>query len=224
MWLNYYFGKNKKAKQTVPFIKTLWVTETINSQSIIVLEKDNIWDLLRAKGTVIVTNWGSWYAKGCLYIKTDAVVGTESLFRNNWTNTSCLFEEFDITKKVVTTTLTSAEVLALNTTPISLVSAPVAWSYIIVDRITASIDFTAAAYATNTTMEFRYTNGSGTKVTADIASLLAATADKIQSVWGIETEITLTSAASVVATVATGDPVTWDSDVKVTIEYRILSI
>ena len=126
-------------------------------------------------------------------------------------------------KKVVTTTITTAEVLALNATPIELVAAPAAWSYIVVDRVTASIDYVAAAYATNTTLEVRYWTAT-TKATADIASLLAVTADTVQSVWGIEAELSLPIADNIEINVATGNPITGDSDVKITVEYRVLSI
>lgn len=123
-----------------------------------------------------------------------------------------------------TTTITTAQVLALHTTPISLVPAAGAGKYIHVDRIIGAIDYVSAAYATNVTMEFRYTNGSGTKVTADIGALLDTTADKVVTVGGIEAALVLTANAAVVATVATGNPATGDSDVEVTVFYRVYEI
>lgn len=122
------------------------------------------------------------------------------------------------------TTITSAQILALFTTPISLVAAPGAGLAIVVHRITASVDYGTAAYATNVTLEFRYTNGSGTKVSADIAALLDATADKIVSVGGIEAATVLTANAAVVARVATGNPVTGDSPIAVSVDYSIVTI
>lgn len=126
--------------------------------------------------------------------------------------------------KVATVEITSEELLAMNTTPKVIVPAAWAWTTIIVDKIIASLDYGTAAYATNTTLEFRYTDGSGTKVTADIAALLNATADKVVSVWGIEAATVLTPAAAVVALVATGDPVTWDSPITITTVYRVIWI
>ena len=123
-----------------------------------------------------------------------------------------------------TTVLTSAQVLASFTTPITLVSAPGAWKAIHVESIVASIDYNSAAYATNTTMEARYTDGSGTKVTADISSLLAVTADTIISVGGIEAQLVLTQNAPVVIRTATGNPATGNSPVTVEVFYRVVSI
>lgn len=76
------------------------------------------------------------------------------------------------------------------------------------DSISVAVDYGSAAYATNTTLEFRYTDGSGAKVTADVAAILDATADKVNTVKGVVTELVNVANAAVVATVATGDPVT----------------
>lgn len=122
------------------------------------------------------------------------------------------------------TTLTSAQVLALFTTPQSLVSAPWVGYAIVVHRVTGGVDYNSAAYATNTTQEVRYTNGAGTKVTADITSLVTATADKLVSVGGIEALTVLTENAAVVVCNATGNPATGNSPVSFTVDYSIVSL
>lgn len=122
------------------------------------------------------------------------------------------------------TTLTSAQVLALFTTPISLVSAPGVWSAILVHRVTGAVDYNSAAYATNTTQEVRYTNGAGTKVSADFAALVTATADKFVSVGGIEANNVLTENAAVVVCNATGNPATGNSPVSFTVDYSIVTL
>lgn len=73
-------------------------------------------------------------------------------------------------------------------------------------------------------MEFRYTDVSGTKVTADIGALLDATADKTVRVQGIEAALVPTANAAVVATTAAGNPATGNSVVTVTVFYRILPL
>ena len=123
-----------------------------------------------------------------------------------------------------TTVITSAQVLTSFTTPIELVPAPWAWKAIRVESIIATVDYNSAAYATNTTLEARYTNWSGTKVSADIAWLLTATADKYVSVGGLEAELVLTANAPVVVRTATGNPATGNSPITVTVNYRIVSL
>lgn len=86
------FKKKNQAAQTVPFIVNLGRAETINSQSITVLEKDSDGNVLRCKGTVTVTDGGAGYAKGCLYIDTDVAAGTSGLYVNVWDTTACNFD------------------------------------------------------------------------------------------------------------------------------------
>lgn len=122
------------------------------------------------------------------------------------------------------TTLSSAQVLALFTTPQSLVPAPGAGYAISVHRVNGGVDYNSAAYATNTTQEVRYTNGAGTKVTADFTALVTATADKFVSVGGIEAATVLTENAAVVVCNATGNPATGNSPVSFTVDYSIVSL
>ena len=66
-------------------------TETINSQSIVGYLADTNGDLLICTGTVTVTDGGTGFAKGCLYIKTDVSTGTTGLYCNKGTNTASAF-------------------------------------------------------------------------------------------------------------------------------------
>jgi len=215
-----YFRKKKGVAQTVPFTKTIWAVETINSQSITVLEKDSSGNLLRASGTVTITDGGSWYAKGCTYIETDVASWSSATYENVWSTTSCQFVQ---TAWVAQVTIATADVLTLNGTPVEVIAAPWADKYILVDRITASVEYVSAAYATNTTLEFSYGTAT-TKVSADIASLLAATADTVQTVWGLEAELAAAINDNLEVNVATGNPTAGDSDVKIAVQYRVLSI
>lgn len=69
---------------------------------------------------------------------------------------------------ISTITLTPAQILLLHTTPIQLVPQPGIRSVVIVDGITARIVYSGNAYTGSNNLEFRYTDGSGTKVTVDI--------------------------------------------------------
>jgi len=76
-------------------------TETINSQSIIVLEKDSAGFVTRCKGTVTVTDAGAGYAKGCIYVKTDGATAT-TVFINEGSTTSCDFNAIESSASTVT--------------------------------------------------------------------------------------------------------------------------
>ena len=267
-----YFTKKKGVAQVIPSTKYLWSVETINSQSITVLEKDSSWNVLKCTGTVTITGGGAGYAKGCIYIDTDITTWTSWVYENVWTTASCSFTKFsdilaseialadwkllvgwatnvaaaqtpsgDVTMtntgvmvigtdkvsstmiapsvlKVATTTIATASVLTLNSTPIVLVPA-VAWKTIAVDSIVATINYAGVAYATNVTMEFSYTTAT-TKVTADIAALLDATADKAVKVGGIEAALVCAVNDGVQVKVAAGNPTAGTSDIIITVVYR----
>ena len=68
------------------------VAETINSQSITVLERDADGYVLRASGTAAITDAGAGYAKGAIYIKTNAGNGVTGIYENVGTTASCNFD------------------------------------------------------------------------------------------------------------------------------------
>jgi hypothetical protein len=84
------YVKKQQSAKTASQTKILGATATINSQSIIVLERDSAGHVTRCKGIVSVTAGGAGYAKGCIYIKTNAT--GEGFFRNVGSTSSCDFE------------------------------------------------------------------------------------------------------------------------------------
>lgn len=40
----------------------------------------------------IPTDWTTWYAKACLFFKTNVASGTSGLYTNVWTDISCVFK------------------------------------------------------------------------------------------------------------------------------------
>lgn len=66
-----------------------------------------------------------------------------------------------------------------HTTPYDIVPAPGTGKAILVDKIVVTMDYAGTPYATNTTLQFRYTNGAGTQVVAENTTLLASTADTV---------------------------------------------
>jgi len=84
--------KRSRAKEVLTQTQLLGVVETINSQSVTVLERDASGYVLRATGTVTVSDGGAGYAKGCLYIKTDVGAGTTGVYENVGTTSACNFD------------------------------------------------------------------------------------------------------------------------------------
>jgi hypothetical protein len=119
-------------------------------------------------------------------------------------------------------TLTPTQVKALFTTPIVLITAPGAGVIITVDRIVFASTFVAAAYTGANALEFRYTDASGAKVTADIAAatLNFASGTQYSTVAGVTTEFVPVANAAIVVCVPIANPAVGDSPVVITVEYN----
>lgn len=124
--------------------------------------------------------------------------------------------------------LTPTQVKALHTTPITLVATPISSaampSFIQIVSINLRVKWNTTGYAGSNNLEFRYTDGSGTKATADISSSILNTAgsDAYNTVCGIVSALVPTIGAKVVVAVPTADPTSGDSTVIFTVYYRIV--
>lgn len=127
--------------------------------------------------------------------------------------------------QTVQVTVPTASVLLLNTTPYTLVAAPGAGKIIAVDEIVAKIVFNSIAYTGANALEFRYTDGSGAKVSADIASTFINTASgtAYASVKGVVTALTPVANAALVVRVPTADPAAGNSAIVFTVKFRTLT-
>jgi hypothetical protein len=123
-------------------------------------------------------------------------------------------------------TLTAAQVKALFSSPITIVPAPAAGVINVVDCILFGSTFVSAAYAGANALEFRYTNASGAKVTADIASgtLNFSSGTKYAVVHGVTTELAAVAAAAIVVCVPVANPTTGDSLVRFRVHYHEVSL
>lgn len=129
-----------------------------------------------------------------------------------------------------TVTLTSADILALNTTPITLVptfgtnSSNVGLNYVyIVEGITARLYYGGTAYTGANNLEFRYTDASGAKVTADLPNtFINSGANTFAHVAGITTAFTPVYNAPIVVRVPTANPATGNSRITLVVKYRIV--
>ncbi len=120
-------------------------------------------------------------------------------------------------------TIATGAVLTLNTTPVQLVAAPGTGSVVIVDDIAAKLVRNSITYTTQGVLEFRYTDGSGAKVSADIANTLLFTSSGTgyQTVKGVATALIPVANAAIVVDVPTGNPAAGNSPLVITVRYHI---
>lgn len=121
--------------------------------------------------------------------------------------------------------LSSTQIQALHTTPIVLISAPSLTSFIVVDDISAYLNYISVAYTGTNHLEFRYTNGSGTKVTTDMGNtFLNSSAVAYDYAPGITTEFTPIVGAPIVVSVPVANPAAGNSSLSLLVHYRIINL
>lgn len=121
--------------------------------------------------------------------------------------------------RVKRVTLTSAQILALNSTPVTLIPA-FSQSLIIVEGITARLNFNSVAYTGANAVEFRYTDASGAKVTADMAAaFLNSSSTSYNHVAGVVTALTPVINSPLVVRVPTANPGDGDSTLDIFIKF-----
>lgn len=121
-------------------------------------------------------------------------------------------------------TVSSVNFLALNTTILTPITAPGAGRVVVVTDILMEMTRTGTAYANGGALEFRYTDASGAKVSADISAALVTTGGAgvaYAHVAGIEASITPVVNASIRMGAASADFITGTGTGKVRFQYRI---
>lgn len=187
-----------------------------------VLEINDVGHVRRAIGTTVPADGTAGYAKGAIFSKTDVGAKMSGIYENLGTSASCAFV---LVSGISVVALTAAQTKALFATPIALVAAPGAGKIVAIDEIMAKNVFGTVAYTGGNALEFRYTDGSGAKVTADIASTFIniASGTAYRSVKGVTTELTPVANAAVVVRVPTADPGAGDGILTFTTRYRIVT-
>lgn len=131
-----------------------------------------------------------------------------------------------------TTTLTAAQIKALNTTSQVLVpaiggnSSNVGVNYVtIVEGITARMYYGGTAYGTANPLRFSYSTATGQTVSADLpTTFLTATANTFAHSPGLATAFTPYYNAPIVVSVPTANPGTGNSNITFVVKYRIVQI
>lgn len=125
------------------------------------------------------------------------------------------------------TTVTTAEILALNAAPKTLLAAPGVGKAIIPVYAELFYDYNSAAYAgidANEDLAFKYTNGSGaTAGTVETTGFLDLTADAHRHLI-FNAETTPVANAALVLHMTTAEITTGDSPLKVKVYYRVITL
>ena len=126
----------------------------------------------------------------------------------------------------VAVALSSADILGMNASPVTLIPAQGAGTIILVESILLKMVTTSTQYANGGAVEFRYTNGSGAKVSADIAAaVITATAGtSYTSVAGVTTSLTPVANSPLVITNATAAFITGTGTGTLYIRFRVVNV
>ena len=118
-------------------------------------------------------------------------------------------------------TLTAAQVLALNTTPITIIAGQTGKE---IQVLSASIllKYNTTAYATNTNMALKAASAGATITQARID--ISQTSDTLGAFAMTEVNNNIVTGDALQVTVLTGDPTAGDSDIVVNILYRITDL
>ena len=169
----------------------------------------------------------SKYGVGCVLFQRDPTTNYQTIVWENtgtvasptWTKRS---NTGTITKKV---SLTSAQILALNGTPIELIPAPGVGKVIDVIDVIGYMNFLTAAYATNTELDI--IDSAGGILFKDTGTLLAATASKgvkIATNIASNAGVVLTANGNIQAKVASGNPATGAGTLDLFITYKVITL
>jgi hypothetical protein len=127
--------------------------------------------------------------------------------------------------RTASVTVATGAVLTLNGTPVTPVAAPGAGKIVLIEEITCKLVFNSVAYTGSNALEFRYTNGSGAKVSADLSSafLNSASGTNYATVKSVVTQVTPVANAAVVVFVPVANPGAGNSPLVFTIKYRVVT-
>lgn len=123
----------------------------------------------------------------------------------------------------VKVTLTSAQILALNTTPVTLIAAQGANTYIEVLACVAYLKFNSIAYTGTNAANITYTNGAGAAATGTLASAFLDSSSSAAAKV-IPVAVTPVANAPVVISVGTANPAAGNSTITLDLFYRVVTL
>ena len=118
-------------------------------------------------------------------------------------------------------TLTSAQVLALNTTPIEVV-AGITGKEIQVVNASMHLKYNTTAYATNTNMVLKSSSAAAADIQARVG--INETSDSLGSFDILSTNLNIVTGDALVVSVDGGNPTAGDSDIVVDVLYRVTDL
>lgn len=126
--------------------------------------------------------------------------------------------------KYVDVSISSAQMLALNTTPKTLVAAPGAGFAILPIELYSTITYNTTAYVCNAAgLILKYTDGSGTAPGSVLTQAFCqSSASALQNVKNSATAFLPTTNAALVLHAGSANPTTGDSVVNVRLYYRVV--
>jgi hypothetical protein len=152
---------------------------------------------------------------------------TGAVSRNFGTTTSATLVETGGMKNAVVT-ITSAQLLALHTTPISVIAAPGAGLAIDVVSCVLTYHYNTTAYTINgsTNLTLNFTNASGAAITTTLATtgLIDQTANVSIDFKAVTTNVTMVVNAAVVFCLAAANPTLGDGTLVLNVLYRIVTV
>ena len=118
-------------------------------------------------------------------------------------------------------TIASADVLTLNTTPLTIVPAVAGYAIEVVSA-SRKLDFNTTPYATNTILQLITSGATSEQAQAKINSSVSNNLCMDKSTPGSATSTQLIANADLQVTVQTGNPTAGDSDITVFVNYRLI--
>jgi len=120
-------------------------------------------------------------------------------------------------------TIASADVLTLNTTPLTIVPAVAGYAIEVVSA-SRKLDFNTTPYATNTILQLITSGATSEQAQAKINSSVSNNLCMDKSTPGSATSTQLIANADLQVTVQTGNPTAGDSDIEVFVLYRVINV